>query len=89
LTMNDHDTRVPRGCGMADTLDRMTVDQSEAARLSGLSSKTLGRLADRGETVGRLKVGRKVLFHVASLSAWLAARAAGTSPRRGAEGGGQ
>jgi phage terminase Nu1 subunit (DNA packaging protein) len=65
----------------------LTVDQSEAARLSGLSSKTLGRLAERGEPVGRLKVGRKVLFHVASLSAWLAARTAVPAQRDDVQGG--
>ena len=53
----------------------LTADQPGAERLTGLSSKTLGRMADRGEPVGRIKVGRKVLYHVPSLAAWLAARA--------------
>ena len=58
-------------------LDALAIDQREAARLTGLSAKTLGRLADAGEPVGRLKVGRRVLYHRATLAAWLSARAAG------------
>jgi phage terminase Nu1 subunit (DNA packaging protein) len=61
-------------------LDRLTVDQSEAARLSGVSAKTLGRLADAGVPVGRLKVGRRVLFHVETLNRWLVAQAAAMAP---------
>ncbi|QDU20738.1 helix-turn-helix domain-containing protein [Urbifossiella limnaea] len=53
----------------------LTVDQGAAERLSGLSYKTLGRLADQGEPVGRLKVGRRVLFHVPTLAAYLTAKA--------------
>ncbi|MBM3978694.1 MAG: helix-turn-helix domain-containing protein [Planctomycetes bacterium] len=58
-------------------LDTLTVDQNEAARLTNLSAKTLGRLADAGEPVGRVKIGRRVLYHRAKLSAWLLARAEG------------
>lgn len=58
-------------------LDALAIDQREAARLTRLSAKTLGRLADAGEPVGRVKIGRRVLYHVPTLSAWLAARAAG------------
>ncbi len=57
--------------------DALAIDQREAARLTGLSAKTLGRLADAGEPVGRAKIGRRVLYHVPTLSAWLSARAAG------------
>ena len=60
-------------------LDPLTIDQHEAARLTRLSAKTLGRLADAGEPVGRVKIGRRVLYHVSTLSAWLSARAAGRS----------
>ena len=60
-------------------LDPLTIDQHEAARLTRLSAKTLGRLADAGEPVGRVKIGRRVLYHVPTLSAWLSARAAGRS----------
>ena len=63
----------------ATDLDPLTIDQHEAARLTRLSAKTLGRLADAGEPVGRVKIGRRVLYHVPTLSAWLAARAAGRS----------
>ncbi len=63
----------------ATNLDTLAIDQHEAARISGISAKTLGRLADAGEPVGRLKIGRRVLYHSATISAWLAARAAGGS----------
>jgi hypothetical protein len=57
------------------------VDQEVAAGISGLSSKTLGRLADRGEPVGRIKIGRRVLYHRPTLEAWLQAQAdAGARP---------
>jgi excisionase family DNA binding protein len=49
----------------------ITIDQSAAAKLTTLSAKTLGRLADAGESVGRVKVGRRVLYHRATLEAWL------------------
>jgi phage terminase Nu1 subunit (DNA packaging protein) len=58
----------------------LSVTQEEAAKLTRLSAKTLGRMADRGEPVGRIKVGRKVVYHVPTLSAWLAARATPSSP---------
>ena len=63
---------------MADTLpataaeqDTFTVDQVEAARLTKLSAKTLDRLARRGERVGQLKVGRRVLYHRLTLERWV------------------
>ena len=61
----------------AADLDTLAIDQREAARLTGLSAKTLGRLADAGEPVGRVKVGRRVLYHRAKLAAWLLSRADG------------
>jgi hypothetical protein len=61
----------------ATDLDTLAIDQHQAARLTGLSAKTLGRLADAGEPVGRVKVGRRVLYHRAKLAAWLLARAEG------------
>ncbi len=56
---------------LAADLDPLAIDQIDAAKLTGLSAKTLGRLADAGEPVGRVKIGRRVLFHVATLNAWL------------------
>lgn len=61
----------------------LTLDKAAAARLTGLSDKTLGRLAARGEPVGRIKVGRRVLFHLPTLTEWLAARAG--NPDRGGD----
>ena len=52
----------------------LTVDQTEAARLTKLSAKTLGRLADSGEPVGRIKVGRRVLFLRSAIERWLVSK---------------
>lgn len=57
-------------------LDPLAIDQRDAARLTGLSAKTLGRLADAGEAVGRIKIGRRVLFLRSALESWLAGKAA-------------
>lgn len=57
----------------------LAVDQNEAARLTGLSAKTLGRLADTGEPLGRFKINRRVLYHLPTLTLWLASRAAPTA----------
>lgn len=54
--------------------DRLMIDESEAARLTGLSGKTLKRLADAGERVGRVRILRAVRFHRETLVAWAAAR---------------
>lgn len=53
-------------------VEAVALDGPAAARLSGLSAKSLERRALEGEPVGRLKVGRRVLFHRATLEAWLA-----------------
>lgn len=66
--------------------DALAIDQRDAARLTKLSAKTLGRLADAGEPVGRVKIGRRVLYHRAKLAAWLLARAEGrTTAETGSE----
>jgi len=51
----------------------------EAARFTRLSTKTLDRHAEAGEPLGRIKVGRRVLFLKAALESWLASKA-NTSP---------
>jgi hypothetical protein len=61
----------------AADLDALALDQRQAAKLVGLSAKTLGRLADAGEPVGRVKIGRRVVFYIPALRKWLEARAAG------------
>lgn len=55
--------------------DTITLDQNEAARITRLSAKTLGRLADGGECLGRIKIGRRVLYLRSSLEQWLASKA--------------
>jgi phage terminase Nu1 subunit (DNA packaging protein) len=54
--------------------DPINIDQNEAARLTGLSAKTLERLAKAGEPVGRFRVGNRVLFHLPTLRTWFANR---------------
>lgn len=55
--------------------DALAVDEPTAARMLGISAKTLGRLARDGERVGKLKIGSRVLYDVTSLKTWLAAQA--------------
>jgi excisionase family DNA binding protein len=59
------------------TNDTITLTQDEAARLSNVSAKTLERLAAAGQPVGRIKVGRRVLFVREALERWLLAQAEG------------
>ncbi len=54
--------------------DGPTLGQEDAARFTGLSAKTLERRAAEGEPVGRIKVGRRVLFVRARLEAWLTSK---------------
>ncbi len=54
-----------------EALDRITVDQLEAERITGLSHKTLERFALAGEPVGRIKVGWRVLFVRKQLESWI------------------
>jgi hypothetical protein len=56
--------------------ERLCVKQEDIAAVAGVSAKTLERLAKKGESVGRLKLGRAVVFHLPTLNAWLTARAA-------------
>jgi len=57
-----------------EALIALTVDQLGAERLTGLSYETLERFALAGEPVGRIKVGRRVLFLRAALERWLASK---------------
>ena len=52
----------------------LTLTGPEAARLTNLSEKTLKRAQDRGEPVGRFRVGTAVRYHRAALLAWLDAQ---------------
>ncbi len=53
----------------------VALNGSAAARLTGLSAKTLERRALKGEPLGRIKIGRRVLYHREKLEAWLATKA--------------
>jgi len=57
----------------------LCVDGREAAKLSGLCAKSLERLAAQGENLGRLKIGRRVVYHVATLQKWIESRLASAS----------
>lgn len=53
------------------TPDVINIDEREAERRTGISGKTLARLAAAGQPVGRLKIGRRRLYHVVTLSTWI------------------
>ena len=54
----------------------LSMTGREAARLTGVCEKTLKRASDRGEPVGRFRVGTAVRYHRAALVKWLDAHAA-------------
>ena len=57
-----------------EALEAVALNGPEAAKFTGLSAKTLDRHADAGEPVGRLKIGRRVVYLKAALAAWLASK---------------
>jgi excisionase family DNA binding protein len=60
---------------MTATEPPVTLTNSEAEAFTHLSAKTLERLAHAGHPVGRIKVGRRVLFVRAKLEQWLKSEA--------------
>ena len=65
----------------ADALEAVTLTGPEAAGFTKLSAKTLDRHAEAGEPVGRIKIGRRVVYLRAALEAWLTSKAnTGTIP---------
>ena len=56
-------------------LTPITVDKYRAEELTGLSWRTLERLADSGEPVGRLRVMTRVVYHVPTLNEYMRKRA--------------
>lgn len=71
--------------GKGDALDRITGDRLEAERIRGLSYQTLERHHKAGELVGRVKIGRRVLFVRKQLESWITSKLTVTtnSPARG------
>ena len=59
----------------AEALEAVALTGPEAARFTKLSAKTLERHAEAGEPVGRIKIGRRVLFLKTALETWLAGKA--------------
>lgn len=66
----------------ADDLEAVALTGPEAAKFTRLSAKTLDRHAEAGEPVGRVKIGRRVVYLKAALAAWLASKSnpVATSP---------
>jgi len=58
----------------ADDLEAVAFTGPEAAKFTRLSAKTLDRHAEAGEPVGRVKVGRRVVYLKAALAAWLVSK---------------
>ena len=52
-----------------------TFTQPEAADFTRLSAKTLERHWQAGEPVGRIKIGRRVVYLRSALEAWLISKA--------------
>jgi hypothetical protein len=53
----------------------ITIGQEAIPKYTGVSAKTISRLADAGENVGRLKINGRVVYHLATLDAWFRSRA--------------
>lgn len=64
----------------AEALASITLTGSEAAAFTRLSAKTLERLAAAGEPVGRIKLGRRVVYLRSALECWLASKAVHVVP---------
>ena len=61
------------------TVEPISISQREAAKLTGLSELTLKRRTAEGQSTGRSKIGRRVVFHLGQLQAWLASQIANTT----------
>lgn len=55
--------------------EAVTLSGPEAAKFTNLSAKTLERLAAAGEPVGRIKIGRRVVYLRSALETWLRSKA--------------
>jgi len=58
----------------SQALEAAALTGPEAASFTKLSAKTLERHAEAGEPVGRVKIGRRVVYLRAALEAWLASK---------------
>ncbi len=57
-----------------EALEAVALSGPEAAKFTCLSAKTLDRHFKAGEPVGRVKIGRRVVYLKAALAAWLASK---------------
>lgn len=55
--------------------DEVVMNQQQAAEFAKLSAKTLERMALAGEDIGRMKIGRRVLFMKSKLAKYFADKA--------------
>jgi len=55
---------------------RLTLNATEAANVIGVSPRLLWSLTNRGE-VPHVRIGRRIVYPIAAIEAWLAARAKG------------
>jgi hypothetical protein len=51
----------------------LTIDIPRLSRVTGLAVRTLRRMDSSGDIPGRLTVGRRVLFQVETIRAWVRA----------------
>jgi excisionase family DNA binding protein len=71
--------------GSAKTIPPLSVGLEDAAKLIGISGRTLWTMVDRGE-VPHVKLGGRLLFRVESLDKWLEEREqASSKPPRDSE----
>ena len=59
-----------------ERIDKHTFGQNEAAAFTGVSAKSLERLAAAGEPLGRVKIGRRVVYLRTALERWLDSKTA-------------
>ncbi len=59
---------------------RLTLNATEAARAIGISRRLLWSMKNRGD-VPHVRLGRRIVYPIAALEAWLAAKAKGGAPQ--------
>jgi len=54
-----------------EALEAIALSGPAAAKFTGISAKSLERHSAAGEALGRVKVGRRVIYLKAALESWL------------------
>lgn len=60
---------------MTNGAEKMAINEREAANAIGISARTLWELRARGDAPPHARLGKRVVYPVASLETWLAERA--------------